>query len=80
MRGTGQAGERGGGRRRAPAGHDDRPDPEQGAVRKAVGFIEEARAEGTIVAGGEPIPGEGYFISPTIVRDLPDDARLAREE
>ena len=47
---------------------------------KLLGFIEEARAEGTIVAGGEPIAGEGYFIAPTIVRDLPDDARLVREE
>jgi acyl-CoA reductase-like NAD-dependent aldehyde dehydrogenase len=47
---------------------------------KLLGFIAEARAKGTIVAGGEPIPGDGYFIAPTIVRDLPDDARLVREE
>ena len=47
---------------------------------KLLGFIAEARAKGTIVAGGEPIPGDGYFIGPTIVRDLPDDARLVREE
>ena len=47
---------------------------------KLLGFIAEARAKGTIVAGGEPIPGGGYFIAPTIVRDLPDDARLVREE
>ena len=47
---------------------------------KLLGFIAEARTKGTIVAGGEPIPGDGYFIAPTIVRDLPDDARLVREE
>ncbi len=47
---------------------------------KLLGFIAEARSEGTIVAGGEPLPGPGYFIAPTIVRDLPDDARLVREE
>jgi acyl-CoA reductase-like NAD-dependent aldehyde dehydrogenase len=47
---------------------------------KLLGLIAEARAKGTIVAGGEPVAGEGYFIAPTIVRDLPDDARLVREE
>jgi acyl-CoA reductase-like NAD-dependent aldehyde dehydrogenase len=47
---------------------------------KLLALIEETRAEGTIVAGGEPVPGDGYFIAPTIVRDLPDDARLVREE
>lgn len=47
---------------------------------KVQGFIAEAREQGTIVAGGEPVPGEGFFIAPTIVRDLPDDARLVREE
>ena len=47
---------------------------------KVQDFIAEAREQGTIVAGGEPVPGEGFFIAPTIVRDLPDDARLVREE
>ena len=47
---------------------------------KLLGFIAEARADGTIVAGGERHAGDGYFIAPTIVRDLPDDARLVREE
>ncbi len=47
---------------------------------KLLGLIDEARAQGTVVAGGERIDGDGYFIAPTIVRDLPDDARLVREE
>ncbi|MFT4053597.1 MAG: aldehyde dehydrogenase family protein [Novosphingobium sp.] len=47
---------------------------------KVLGFIEDARAQGTIIAGGEALPGGGYFIAPTIVRDLPEDARLVREE
>jgi acyl-CoA reductase-like NAD-dependent aldehyde dehydrogenase len=47
---------------------------------KVLAFIEDARARGKIVAGGEPLGGDGYFIPPTIVRDLPDDARLVREE
>src|SRR5262249_1113939 len=34
---------------------------------------------GTIVAGGL-LEREGYFVRPTIVRDIPDGARLVREE
>jgi len=33
-----------------------------------------------VIAGGEPIDRPGYFIAPTIVRDLDDDAPLVREE
>jgi acyl-CoA reductase-like NAD-dependent aldehyde dehydrogenase len=47
---------------------------------KALDYLDDARASGTIIAGGEPIPGPGYFIRPTIVRDIPDSARLVREE
>ncbi len=48
--------------------------------RKALGYLDDARASGTIIAGGGPVPGPGYFIRPTIVRDIPDTARLVREE
>jgi acyl-CoA reductase-like NAD-dependent aldehyde dehydrogenase len=47
---------------------------------KALGYLEDARAFGTIIAGGVPVPGPGYFIRPTIVRDIPDNARLVCEE
>jgi acyl-CoA reductase-like NAD-dependent aldehyde dehydrogenase len=43
-------------------------------------LIKEAATTGTIVAGGEPMDGPGYFIRPTIVRDISDDAPLVREE
>jgi acyl-CoA reductase-like NAD-dependent aldehyde dehydrogenase len=43
-------------------------------------IIEDARRRGKIIAGGYLLDGPGYFIPPTIVRDLPDDARLVREE
>jgi acyl-CoA reductase-like NAD-dependent aldehyde dehydrogenase len=44
------------------------------------GFLEDARQNGTIVAGGSVLEREGYFVQPTIVRDISDDARLVREE
>lgn len=47
---------------------------------KVKGFLLDAKAEGTVIAGGEPREGDGYFIQPTIVRDIADSARLVREE
>lgn len=43
-------------------------------------LIEESREQGTIIAGGDSPDGPGYFINPTIVRDIADDARLVTEE
>jgi acyl-CoA reductase-like NAD-dependent aldehyde dehydrogenase len=47
---------------------------------KVKGFLEDAKRNGRIVAGGEVLDGKGYFVQPTIVRDIGDDARLVREE
>ncbi|HLY87620.1 MAG TPA: aldehyde dehydrogenase family protein [Acetobacteraceae bacterium] len=47
---------------------------------KLAALLDKTRGEGRIVAGGEVLPGEGYFIAPTVVRDLGDDALVVREE
>ena len=47
---------------------------------KVKGFLEDAKRNGKIVAGGEVLGRKGYFIQPTIVRDIPEEARLVREE
>ena len=47
---------------------------------RVLDLIEDAKAQGEIVVGGEPLDREGYFIPPTVVRGLADDARLVREE
>jgi len=52
----------------------------QAQLRRVQGFVDEARARGRIIAGGVRLDRSGYFIRPTIVRDIPDDARLVREE
>jgi len=56
--------------------------PVQNAMQfeKVCGFLEDAQANGTVVAGGKPLDRPGYFIAPTIVKDIPDAARLVREE
>ena len=43
-------------------------------------LLEDARQNGKIVAGGEAVNGKGFFVRPTIVRDIADDSRLVREE
>ncbi|MDP3748090.1 MAG: aldehyde dehydrogenase family protein [Phenylobacterium sp.] len=47
---------------------------------KVKGFLEDARADGKIIAGGVVEDRPGYFIRPTIVRDITDGARLVDEE
>ena len=47
---------------------------------KVLGIIEEARGQGKVIAGGLPHAGKGYFIRPTIVRDISDGTRLVDEE
>jgi acyl-CoA reductase-like NAD-dependent aldehyde dehydrogenase len=47
---------------------------------KVKGYLEDARRNGKIVAGGEVAKGRGYFVRPTIVRDIPDGSALVREE
>lgn len=47
---------------------------------KVKGFLEDARASGTIIAGGVVEDRPGYFIRPTIVRDVTDGSRIVDEE
>lgn len=56
--------------------------PIQNAMQfeKVKALLEDAKQRGTVLAGGAPLDRPGYFIPPTIVRDLDDDAPLVREE
>jgi acyl-CoA reductase-like NAD-dependent aldehyde dehydrogenase len=47
---------------------------------KVINLINDARRTGKIVAGGETIDGGGYFIRPTIVKDIDDDEPLVKDE
>ena len=43
-------------------------------------LIEEAKIDGNVIAGGEVPDQAGYFIRPTIVRDIEEGSRLVDEE
>ena len=47
---------------------------------KVKAFLADARASGKVVAGGEVPDRAGYFIRPTIVRDIAEGSRLVDEE
>jgi len=50
------------------------------AFAKVSDYVKLAREEGTVVLQRDDVPGEGWFVGPTIVTDLAPSARLAREE
>ena len=47
---------------------------------KVKALIEEAKTDGNVIAGGEVPDQPGYFIRPTIVRDIEEGSRLVDEE
>lgn len=47
---------------------------------KTLDFLGEAHARGRIIAGGHRLDRSGYFVAPTIVRDMAEDSRLVQEE
>ncbi|NKJ44249.1 MULTISPECIES: NAD-dependent succinate-semialdehyde dehydrogenase [unclassified Novosphingobium] len=50
-------------------------------VEKTQSLIDDAVARGArILTGGKPIPGPGFFFEPTVLTDVPLDARVMQEE
>lgn len=66
----------GSGRSNAPMG----PVINESAYKSITEYVEVARQEGNIVYGGNYSDAEGYYIEPTVVRDITRDARIANEE
>ena len=70
----------------AVTGNGMDPDVQFGPIQniaqfeKVKGFLSEARETGKIICGGEVPEGKGYFVTPTLVRDVTDGDRLVDEE
>jgi succinate-semialdehyde dehydrogenase/glutarate-semialdehyde dehydrogenase len=44
-------------------------------------FVNEAKSSGaTVTAGGERLGNRGHFYAPTVIKDVPDGAKIMREE
>lgn len=50
------------------------------AYKTIMDYIRIGKSEGKLLSGGEGSMDEGYFISPTIFCDVPNDSRIAQEE
>jgi 1-pyrroline-5-carboxylate dehydrogenase len=52
----------------------------EAAMKSILGYIDVGKKEGRLVIGGNALPGNGYFISPTVIADVPPLARISQEE
>jgi 1-pyrroline-5-carboxylate dehydrogenase len=50
------------------------------AKKSILEYIEVGKKEGRLITGGAEIPGSGHFIQPTVIADVPAQARLSQEE
>ncbi len=50
------------------------------AVEKFKKYSEVAKKEGKILSGGNVVQGNGFFVQPTVVTDLPADSEILRNE
>ena len=47
---------------------------------RVLGFLERAAAKATIVTGGEALGERGFFVKPTVVTDVAQDAEIVQKE
>lgn len=52
----------------------------EGSMKDIMGYIEQGKKDGRLLTGGERAPGEGYFLQPTVIADIPPKSKLEQEE
>jgi len=54
----------------------------EGSMKTILGYIEQGRKDGRVITGGGRATemGEGYFIQPTVIADIPAKSKLEQEE
>jgi len=50
------------------------------SLQSILGYIEIGKKEGRLVCGGTRLPGEGYFLAPTVFEGVDRKARISQEE
>jgi 1-pyrroline-5-carboxylate dehydrogenase len=67
-------------------GHPEDPATEMGPVvfgaaqKKILVYVRQGQESGRTVLGGQPWSGDGFFVPPTIIADVPVDAVISKEE
>ncbi len=61
-------------------GYDMGPVINDRARRTILDYIATGKTEGRLIAGGEPVPGDGFFLQPTVIADIEPQARIFQEE
>ena len=51
-----------------------------GAKKSIQRYVETGKTEGRVLTGGEPAPGSGHFLQPTVIADVDSKARVFQEE
>jgi 1-pyrroline-5-carboxylate dehydrogenase len=54
----------------------------EGSMKSILDYIEVGKKDGRLITGGSPAKnaGEGYFLQPTVIADIPAKSRLEQEE
>jgi 1-pyrroline-5-carboxylate dehydrogenase len=54
----------------------------EGSMKTILGYIEQGKKDGRLITGGERATdiGEGYYIRPTVIADIPPKSKLEQEE
>ncbi len=54
----------------------------EGSMKSILDYIEVGKKDGRVITGGGPAKnaGEGYFLQPTVIADIPAKSRLEQEE
>jgi len=52
----------------------------EGSMKDILNYIEVGKKDGRVITGGARAEGEGYFIQPTVIADVPPKSKLEQEE
>ncbi|HEX6803309.1 MAG TPA: L-glutamate gamma-semialdehyde dehydrogenase [Terriglobales bacterium] len=52
----------------------------EASMKSIMNYIEIGKREGRLITGGERLPGDGYFIPPTVIADIQPKSKLEQEE
>jgi 1-pyrroline-5-carboxylate dehydrogenase len=52
----------------------------EGSMKDILGYIEHGKKDGRVITGGQRLPGDGFFIQPTVIADIAPKSKLEQEE